>query len=426
MGNAMKQAETNVMRELNSIVLRHGVIVVDDSELQRKSTMLALQRAAVDLIYEAEDGHRALAVIDNLLVPPAIVVVDLDMPGMDGIELIQRLAQKNYRPGIIIGSGADVILIAAVETILAELNMPLLGSMKKPLSDEFLREALGRFDQSVRKKSEVFPEVFELTPQRLRQGLENREIRPHYQPKISLQNSALAGVEALARWHTEEWGSINPARFISLAEKWNMIDVLTLNVLDCALRDMSEWRRSGIDVAVSINLSGSALSNPRFCERMFERIRDTETSAASIVFEITESALFSDMATALSAVSRLRLKGFGVSLDDYGTGFSSMQQLSRIPFTELKIDRSFVNGAPRKEHLCTILQSSIEMGKRLGLRTVAEGVETLAELRLMQQFGCDEVQGYLFARPMPSSELNGWLRSDIINIEKICRLARNA
>ncbi len=416
----------NFARERNPVIARHGVLVVDDSELQRTSTILALQHADIDLIYQAGDGHEALAVIDNLLVPPAIVVIDLDMPGMDGIELIQRMAQNNYRPGVIIGSGADAILIAAVETILSELNMPLLGSMKKPLSEEFMREALGRFDASVRHKSEAFPDLSELTPARLRKALANNEIRPHYQPKISLKDSRLAGVEALARWHTDEWGPISPARFIPLAERWGMIDVLTLAILDCVLRDMYEWRRRGIDVSVAINLSGSALSDRNFCGQMFERIGQAETRADAFVFEITESALFSDMATALSAVSRLRLKGFGVSLDDYGTGFSSVQQLSRIPFTELKIDRSFVSGAPRKEHLCAILQSSIEMGKRLGLRTVAEGVETLAELRLMQQFGCDDVQGYLFARPMPSGEIEDWFHFDIANIEKICSLARKS
>lgn len=422
---------------LNPVIARQGVLVVDDSALQRKSTVLALQRAGIEVILEAGDGHEALAVIDRLLVPPAIVVIDLDMPGMDGIELIQQLAAKNYRPAIIIGSGADVILIGAVETIIAELNMPLLGSMKKPIADDFLREALGRFQQALQRQSEVFPEASELTPQRLQQALAAGEITPFYQPKIALgqpkialgqsdaaqRHSELAGVEALARWHCAEWGMVAPAHFIPLAERYGLINELTLSVLDTALRDMGQWRAQGLDIAVSINLSARALSDRHFCEQMFERISAAHVDPTSIVFEITESALFSDMVTALAAVSRLRLKGFGVSLDDYGTGFSSVQQLSRIPFTELKMDRSFVSGAPRREHLRAILQSSIEMGRRLRLRTVAEGVETLAELRLLQQLGCDEVQGFLFARPMPSDELSDWLRHDQGSVRKICQLA---
>jgi EAL domain-containing protein (putative c-di-GMP-specific phosphodiesterase class I)/CheY-like chemotaxis protein len=408
---------------VNPIIAQQGVLVVDDSPLQRKSTVLALHRVGIDIVGEASNGHEALAVIDRLLVPPAIVVVDLDMPGMDGIELIQQLAAKNYRPAIIIGSGADVILIGAVETIIVELNMPLLGSMKKPLSDAFLLEALGRFQQAVLRQSEAFPDVSELTPQRLQQAITDGEIVPHYQPKIALRNNTLAGVEALARWSCADWGVISPARFIPLAESYELINALTLSILDSVVRDMQIWQRDGIDVAVSINLSARALSDRHFCEQMFERISAAHVEPAAIVFEITESALFSDMVTALAAVSRLRLKGFGVSLDDYGTGFSSVQQLSRIPFTELKIDRTFVSGAPRRDHLRTILHSSIEMGRRLGLRTVAEGVETLAELRLLQQLGCDEVQGFLFARPMPSDELSAWLRFDQASIAKICELA---
>jgi EAL domain-containing protein (putative c-di-GMP-specific phosphodiesterase class I)/CheY-like chemotaxis protein len=408
---------------LNPIIEQQGVLVVDDSPLQRKSTVLALRRVGIDIIYEAGDGHEALIVIDRLLVPPAIVVVDLDMPGMDGIELIQQLAAKNYRPAIVIGSGADAILIGAVETIILELNMPLLGSMKKPLTDGFLRDALGRFQQALQRQSEAFPDVSELTPQRLQQAISDSEIVPHYQPKISLRSSSLAGVEALARWTCPDWGVISPARFIPLAERYGLINELTLSILDSVLRDMHDWKQNAVEIAVSINLSARALSDRHFCEQMFERIDAAEVDSAAIVFEITESALFSDMVTALSAVSRLRLKGFGVSLDDYGTGFSSVQQLSRIPFTEVKMDRSFVSGAPRRDHLRAILQSSIEMGRRLGLRTVAEGVETLAELRLLQQLGCDEVQGFLFARPMPSDELNEWLRFDQASVKKICELA---
>ncbi len=413
----------NSEARLNPIIAQQGVLVVDDSPLQRKSTVVALQRAGIEIICEAGDGHEALTVIDQLLVPPAIVVVDLDMPGMDGVELIQQLAAKNYRPAIIIGSGADVILIGAVETIIVELNMPLLGSMKKPLTDKFLRDALGRFQQAVLRQSEAFPDVSELTPQRLQQAIAGNEIVPHYQPKISLQNSSLAGVEALARWSCPEWGAVSPGRFIPLAERYELINDLTLSILDSVLRDIGIWKQHDIEIPVSINLSARALSDRNFCERMFQRISDARVDSTAIVFEITESALFSDMVTALAAVSRLRLKGFGVSLDDYGTGFSSVQQLSRIPFTELKIDRSFVSGAPRRDHLRAILQSSIEMGRRLGLRTVAEGVETLAELRLLQQVGCDEVQGFLFARPMPSDELSAWLRFDQASVAKICALA---
>ncbi|MDB6061715.1 MAG: response regulator [Verrucomicrobiaceae bacterium] len=406
---------------LSPVIKQQGALVVEDNALQRASTVRALRRVGITTLHEAENGIAALTVIDRLLVPPAIVVLDLDMPGMDGIELVQQLAANNYRPAIIIASNADTILISAVETIVSELKMPLLGSTKKPLLDTFLIEALSCFDQGLHQQCETVLERVVLTPEHLQHALTHGEIQAHYQPKIAVHNSTLAGVEALARWHSDRWGSIIPARFIPLAEQFGLINQLTLCIIDTVLADMRNWRQSGIDLPVSINLSARSLADPDFLEQMLARIEAAAIRPQSIVFEITESTLFSDTITSLVAVSRLRLKGFGVSLDDYGTGFSSVQQLSKIPFTELKIDRSFVSGAPYKEHLRTILQSSIEMGKRLGLRTVAEGVETLAELRLLQKLHCDEIQGYLFARPMPSSDLKDWFNHDQGCVRDICR-----
>ena len=160
---------------------------------------------------------------------------------------------------------------------------------------------------------------------------------------------------------------------------------------------------------IALNISAQSLSDRRFANEIIRRVDDARISPSSLMLEITESALVSDLAAALGTLGRLRLKGFGLSIDDYGTGFSSMQQLSRLPFTELKIDRSFVHHAHDKWNLRAILQSAIEMAQRLGLTTVAEGVETREDMVLLRSLGCRYAQGYLFAAPMPASAISSWL-----------------
>jgi EAL domain-containing protein (putative c-di-GMP-specific phosphodiesterase class I) len=150
-------------------------------------------------------------------------------------------------------------------------------------------------------------------------------------------------------------------------------------------------------------------------------VKNADIASHQILLEITESALMKDQAVALATIARLKLHGFGFSIDDYGTGFSSMLQLSRIAFDELKIDRSFVSRATDSDHMSNILQSAVDMGRRLKITTVAEGVETIEQLQLLRGMGCDEIQGFLFARPMPAGDLLPWLVANEVRIASLCR-----
>jgi EAL domain-containing protein (putative c-di-GMP-specific phosphodiesterase class I) len=190
--------------------------------------------------------------------------------------------------------------------------------------------------------------------------------------------------------------------------------------MDQLLTDLASWNSRGHYPSVSFNVSARSLTNREFAREILQRVDAANVSHRSLVLEITESAVVSDLASAIGTLGRLRLRGFGLAIDDYGTGFSSMQQLSRLPFTTLKIDRSFVNEAHRKWNLQTMLQSAIEMGHRLGLVTVAEGVETMEEMMLLESLGCQCVQGFLFSAPMPAAAVQGWLRQEKARIRALC------
>jgi EAL domain-containing protein (putative c-di-GMP-specific phosphodiesterase class I) len=203
---------------------------------------------------------------------------------------------------------------------------------------------------------------------------------------------------------------IPPDHFIPMAESSGLIHDLTICMMDQAMAQAAIWYSRGLAIKVAVNLSPLSLEQPDFLQRILALVDRYELPADRIVVEITEGSVVAHKGNSLGMLSRLRLKGFGLSIDDYGTGFSSMQQLARIPFTELKVDRSFVDGAHERKNLRVILQSALDMAKRLELVTVAEGVETMEDWRLLQDFGCNIAQGYLIAKPMPANELPVWLK----------------
>jgi len=230
-----------------------------------------------------------------------------------------------------------------------------------------------------------------------------------YQPKFSARTGTLAGVEALLRWRHGDGSLAYPAAVTPVAESEGLINDITEAVLRRALAQCGAWQSEGYDIAVAVNVSMQDLHRYDFPEFVVETASSNGVDPTSVVLEITESQIMADIVRPLEILSRLRLKGVGLSIDDYGTGASSMQRLRRIPFTELKIDREFVAGSTDDRVTRAMLTSSIRLGKDLGLRVVAEGVETANEWRLVAARGADVVQGYFLARPMSAEDMAGWL-----------------
>lgn len=243
----------------------------------------------------------------------------------------------------------------------------------------------------------------------LRYALERNEIGAHYQPQVDLQTDEVCAVEALARWHHPHFGRVTPEQFIPLAESSGLISGLTRAIVGQALQEIATADAAGHALSVSLNLSPVLLESADLPEELGALAQGHKISPERITFEITERAMLPELAAALGALTRLRLRGFGLSLDDYGTGRSSLRQLTRIPFSEIKMDRALVHGAHEHEEQRSRLRAAIQLGDELGLRTVAEGVEDFRDRQLLRHYGCARAQGWLFKAALSGAELTEWL-----------------
>ena len=244
----------------------------------------------------------------------------------------------------------------------------------------------------------------------LRRALRDQTLYMFYQPKVSLRDGGLTRVEALVRWDDPELGTVEPSRFIPLAEQHGLIDDLTLWGLRTVLRQWVDWSEQGIDCCIALNLSALSLQNLDFPDLVERMCRGLGVPAERLVLELTEGET-QPLIKLMDTLTRFRIKGIGLAIDDFGTGYSSLMQLRQLPFTEVKVDRAFVADAVQSRDSRLIVQTIIELAHGLGLVATAEGVETVEQLRLVRDLGCDYVQGYLIAEPLDPAEFAAW-RSD--------------
>ncbi|MEP6299695.1 MAG: bifunctional diguanylate cyclase/phosphodiesterase, partial [Ilumatobacter sp.] len=253
------------------------------------------------------------------------------------------------------------------------------------------------------------------TPERLtllgdlRQALDRGLLVVHYQPKVDLVSSAVVGVEALVRWQHETRGWVPPEDFIPLAEESGLIRMLTDQVLGSALAELRRWHDDGFDLTVAVNLSTLDLLDELLVDRIARHLEMTGLRPENLVLEITESSLMVETPRVMATIQQLDRLGVGLSLDDFGTGFSSLSYLRRLPVTELKIDRSFVGNLLLDPQDEVIVKSTIDLGHNLNLRVVAEGIENGPIFERLRLLGCDLGQGYGISRPLPADLLSRWL-----------------
>ncbi len=238
------------------------------------------------------------------------------------------------------------------------------------------------------------------TLQEMEAGLERGEFEPFFQPAIDMASGRVTRAEALARWRHPQEGLVGPGVFIPVLETNARLDALTFLMLGKAAAACFAWREAGLPLSVSVNLSLASLSDTSLADRITGAVRACGLDPRHMVLEITETAAMTEVAPALENLARLRMRGFGLAIDDYGTGYSSLRQLTRVAFTELKIDRSFVTGCAESPLSRAIVESSVQMARRLEIECVAEGVESGADWNALREMGCDAAQGYYIARPL--------------------------
>jgi diguanylate cyclase (GGDEF)-like protein len=245
----------------------------------------------------------------------------------------------------------------------------------------------------------------------LRRGIDRGELMVHYQPKVALQGGHRPCVEALVRWNHPQLGLIGPDGFVPLAEQAGLIKLLTNRVLEVALGQASAWRREGIEVPISVNVSMRNLLDHDLPETIRALLARFDLPAEVLRLEITESRIVADLGRARTVLHELRAMGLSIALDDFGTGFSSLSQLRQLPVDEIKIDRSFVMHMDTDRNDAALVRSIIDLGRNLGLDVTAEGVETAMAQRTLRELGCDFAQGYHLSRPVPADECRRYLET---------------
>ena len=340
---------------------------------------------------------------------PTHIIIDLLMPGMDGVEVLRSLAAVGCHANIIMMSGMGSKVLESAQRAGLERGLRISGILPKPFKPAELRELL---DADVHAPSPAgIGEASdgEVSLGDLETALRTDQFVLHYQPKIHLATGRAAGVEALVRWQHPSLGLLLPHRFLPLVEQSGSMDLLTYRVIEAGLGWFAEAGR-GNDLTIAINISGGSLTDVIFADVLSEQCTLLKVDPARIILELTETTATQRSADTLDILTRVRLKGFKLSIDDYGTGYSSMVQLAQLPFSEIKIDKSFVTAMLNSEEAHKLVASTIGLGKSLQLVTVAEGVESDEQQRALTELECEEAQGFHIARPMDGAAVREWLR----------------
>jgi EAL domain-containing protein (putative c-di-GMP-specific phosphodiesterase class I) len=309
---------------------------------------------------------------------------------------------------LIIASAQNRSLLASVEKMARAYGVRLLGVIEKPVTLDGLEDLLARYEPPKALPARIPATVQGYSVEEILQGVHERQFEPYFQPKVGIASGRVVSAEALARWIHPEHGVVGPYAFIAPLEQSRKIDELTMLMLEKSARACRAWRESGLELSVAVNLSLVSLTDTTIADQITQTVRLAGLDPRLMILEITETAAMTEVAHALENLARLRMRGFGLSVDDYGTGFSSLRQLTRVPFTELKIDQVFVTGCGTNPSSRAIVESSIEMARRLDIESVAEGVETKADWEVLGPAGCDVAQGYFIAKPMNDASFHSF------------------
>lgn len=380
-------------------------LVIDDDTFVLKVLAHLLSSMGLAPVSVSDSGASALGLIDTPGVKPNLILLDLNMPRMDGIEFVRKLVERNYAGSLILVSGEDERMLQMAENLVLAHHIPVLGHLKKPVSLSGLAALIDKW-RPPPEGADAVQKIY--GPEVLALAIRNGELINYYQPKIDVATATFAGVETLVRWRHPTDGLIFPDQFIGVAEANGVIDALTRAVLTAALQQARLWKDAGLQLRVAVNISMDNLSSVDFADFVSTAAFDAGIAPQDIILELTESRLMLDQRAPLEVLTRLRLKRFRLSIDDFGTGNSSLTQLRDIPFDELKIDQSFVRGAWRDETASAMFNASLGLGKQLGMTVVAEGVEDREDWDMVRGTACDLAQGYFIARPMPGVEIAGW------------------
>lgn len=390
---------------LDNSVIR--ILAVDDDPFMLKLLEYMLAKLGYTSVDTCDSGNAAFESFIGLALQPDLILLDLNMPEMDGVEFVRHLVERRYTGSLILISGEDERMLQSTEKLVRTYGIRALGHLQKPVNPEDLALLLAKWAPSSLDTPQ--PAKIAYCAEQVRAAIINGELVNFYQPKVCVVSGNVVGVESLVRWRHPVDGLVFPDQFIGIAEAHGLIDDLTRVVISESFAQSRIWQDNGLDLRVAINISMDNLVSPAFADYVVAAAAAAGIKPDGIVLEVTESLLMKSLFAPLEILTRLRLKRFSLSIDDFGTGHSSLAQLRDLPFDELKVDRGFVHGAAEDGTLRAIYRASLILAQQLGMKTVAEGVEDRADWDFVRSVGCDLAQGYFIAKPMPAHEIPGWV-----------------
>jgi EAL domain-containing protein (putative c-di-GMP-specific phosphodiesterase class I)/DNA-binding NarL/FixJ family response regulator len=387
------------------------ILLLDDDPFILGLHVRMLAQLGYAQVTACDNGRQAIEEIAKRNSAVDLVVLDINMPEMDGVEFIRRLVACKYAGSVLLVSGENSRILESVEKLLQAQQLVSLGHLNKPVNPECLQRLLRQLEPNHSFRASRPPNTQSYRGEQLRAAIEHGELVNYYQPQVTMSSGELVGVEALVRWLHPEDGLVSPDRFIPLAAEHGLMPGLTRVVLAAAMAQLKLWSQAGMHVCVAVNVSMDDLTALDFPDVAASLAANAGIEPSMVTLEITEGQVMKQLSTALDVISRLRLKRFRLAIDDFGTGHSSLAQLRDLPFDELKVDRSFVHGASADATLQAICGASLRMAQQLKLHAVAEGIEDRNDWNLLRELGCNVAQGFLIARPMSAAHLLAWMNN---------------
>ncbi len=382
------------------------ILLVDDSAVQRQLMRAICGELSNLQIFEAADGRQALNLIYKLG-NIDLVVVDLNMPGMDGIELLQHLAKHAQIPAVILISGYAPELLENCGRAAKALGIALIAYLVKPIKPEELQRLVTEL--LLASKLETHHQVSDAEVPLIEMvgGLAQNQFTAYFQPIFSLKTGAIVQCEALARWVHPQRGLLAPGTFIDRLDQEGYLTLLTRRVAQASF-DMMQRAKFSSEMRLSINLSRNQLEDAELLDWIHSQLLMRHLSPQQVVLEITENSAFANLGHTMTTLLRLRLRGFGLAIDDFGVGHTTMDMIKDLPMTELKFDMSLIKNIHREPRCQSIIDGMVRIAQELNLRMVAEGIDNLDDLNYLRQryAGFDlHLQGFLFSKPVPADQL---------------------